>query len=122
MNINLNLYEIFVPTQYGDTLKPIRTRHHKEWDKRIRAISGGLTICSPSRGQWVNPKDKKVVEEKVIPVRIACSEKQMEKIVKITLDHYRQNAVMFFLLSDKVIIAHKGPPLIKSSAIIKLRK
>jgi len=37
------LFEILVPTLYGDNLKPIRTRHHKKWDERVQAITGGMT-------------------------------------------------------------------------------
>lgn len=97
-----NLYEILVPTKYGDSLKPIRTKHHKEWDKWIRRRSGGLTILSPAKGQWVH--EDALYEERVIPVRIMCSEALMTKIVKFTKIHYRQKAVMFFLLSDRCFI------------------
>jgi len=48
------LYEILVPTIYGDTMKPIRTRHHKEWDKYIQSITGGLTILSSAQGKWTH--------------------------------------------------------------------
>jgi hypothetical protein len=48
-----NLYEILVPTQYGyPKTTPIRTKHHKEWDKRVQKITGGLTILSPGKGKW----------------------------------------------------------------------
>jgi len=98
------LYEILVPTQYGDTLKPIKTRHHKVWDERVQKISGGLTILSPGKGKWIY----KGVEypERVIPVRIMCSEEQMGEIVKITIQHYRQKAVMYYVLSNEVYIVH----------------
>lgn len=98
----MNLYEILVPTKYGDTLKPIRTKHHQNWDKRVRALSGGLTILAPAKGQWVH--EEILYEERVIPVRIMCTEKVMEKVVKLTLTHYRQKAVLFFLLSDQCFI------------------
>lgn len=97
-----NLYELLVPTIYGDTLKPISTKHHKEWDKWIRQRSGGLTILTPAKGQWVH--ENKLFEERIIPVRIMCSEKLMTKIVKFTKSHYRQKAIMFFLLSDQCFI------------------
>ena len=98
------LYEILVPTIYGDTLKPIRTRHHKKWDARIQAISGGMTILSSARGKWTFQGIE--YPEKVIPVRIMCTEAQMKKIVDITLSHYRQKAVMYYVLSNQVFIVH----------------
>jgi len=96
------LYEILVPTMYGDTLTPIGTKHHKKWDERVQAISGGLTILSPARGKWIF----KGVEypERVIPVRIMCTESEMDEIVSITMSHYRQKAVMYYVLSTQVKI------------------
>lgn len=98
------LYEILVPTIYGDTMKPISTKHHKSWDVRIQKISGGLTILSPAKGKWIY----KGVEypEKVIPVRVMCMPSQMKEIVRITLEHYRQKAVMYYVLSNEVHIVY----------------
>lgn len=93
------LYEVLVPTIYGDTLKPIRTRHHKNWDKYVRALSNGLTILTPAKGQWVF--ESKLFEERVIPVRIFCLESDIEKIVRFSLTHYRQKAIMYYVLSNE---------------------
>jgi hypothetical protein len=100
-----NLYEVLIPTIYGDTKKPIRTRHHKNFDARVLKISQGLTIMSCGKGKWVYKGEDYF--EKVIPVRIFCTEKQIEKIVQITLDHYRQIAVMYYLLSEKCFLKYK---------------
>jgi len=99
------LHEILVPTIYGDTVKPIRTRHHKQWDKRVMKISGGITIMSPSKGKWIYKSDE--YPEKVIPVRIMCTDDDMKKIVVITMEHYRQKAVMYCVLSNQVYIIYK---------------
>ncbi len=96
------LYEVLVPTIYGDTVKPIKTRHHKEWDKQVQRISGGMTILSPAKGKWIFKGEE--FPEKVSPVRIMCSQDDMIKIVKMTLKHYRQKAVMFYVLSNQVFI------------------
>lgn len=53
MMSEINLYEILVPCQWNDGT-PIRTKHHKAWDEKARAVSGGLTVYSPVKGQWVN--------------------------------------------------------------------
>jgi hypothetical protein len=98
------LYEILVPTIYGDTLKPIRTRHHKKWDERVQDITGGMTILAAARGKWIC--DGIEYPEKVIPVRIMCNEAQMKRIVQITLEHYRQKAVMYYVLSSQVFIVN----------------
>jgi hypothetical protein len=99
-----NLYEILVPTIYGDTIKPIRTKHHKNFDRHVKKITGGLTILTPAKGQWVhNGQD---FDERVIPVRIMCTEKDMKTIVKFALAHYRQKAVMYYLLSTECHITY----------------
>jgi hypothetical protein len=85
-------------------MKPIRTRHHKKWDERIQAISGGMTILSSARGKWTFQGVE--YPEKVIPVRIMCSEAQMKRIVQITIEHYRQKAVMYYVLSNQVFVVN----------------
>lgn len=97
-----NLYEILVPTKYGDNIRPISTRHHKNWDTYVRKLSGGLTILTPVKGQYLY--NHQLFEERIIPVRIMCSEAVMAKVVQFTLRHYRQKAVMFFLLSDQCFL------------------
>jgi len=101
----MKLYEILVPTIYGDTMKPIRTKHHKKWDERVKKLSGGLTILTPGKGVWVHEGVDYI--ERVIPVRIMCEENTMKKIVDITLQHYRQKAVMYYVLSTECYIVAK---------------
>lgn len=93
------LFEILVPTIYGDTIKPIRTRHHKRWDEFVRKVSGGLTLMTPAKGQWVF--DSSLFEERVIPVRILCTDEQMDKIITFSLAHYRQKAIMYYVVSNE---------------------
>lgn len=97
------LWEILVPTNIGNK-KPARTRHHKEWDKYVRNISGGLTVLKPAKGQWIY--ENKLYEERVIPCRVVCTEKEILRIVKFTIRHYKQIAVMAYRISDKVIITY----------------
>lgn len=104
----MELWEILVPTQMGDTNKPIRPKHHKKWDKYVRKLSGGLTILHfKTKGQWIEPLSKELVEERMIPVRIACGEKDILKIIDFTIDHYRQKSVMAYQISKKVLLIEK---------------
>jgi len=104
------LWEILVPTQ-RNCGKPFRTRHHREWDKQVRKISGGLTIFQPAKGQWVSPHGKLFVD-RMIPVRIIATETQMKKIVNATLKHYDQEAVLAYRLSEEILLLGKdGKPL-----------
>jgi hypothetical protein len=97
------LWEIFVPTERDG--KPVRTRSHKEWDARVRRISGGLTILKPAKGQWISPTGE-LFEERMIPVRILCTKKDIEKIADITASFYNQAAVMYYLVSESAYIKH----------------
>jgi len=100
------LWEILVPTIHSSNGKPIRTRFHKVWDKKVREISGGLTIMQPARGQWVAP-DGKLFMERMIPVRVLASCHQISEIVKFTIDYYNQIAVLAYKISDEVILKYR---------------
>jgi len=96
----LQLWEILVPCQSNDG-KLIRTRHHKEWDKLVRKIAGGLTIMKPAKGIWVH--EETLFEERMIPVRVACTAHDIQEIMKITMEHYKQIKVMAYRVSDHVL-------------------
>jgi len=100
---NINMYSLFVPCTMND--KPVRRKHHLEWDKWVQKITGGMTILAPSRGKWKSPKGI-VFEERMIPVMIACGDKDIVRIVKFTINHYKQEAVMYFKLGEAEIV-HK---------------
>lgn len=100
------LWQIMVPCSWNDG-RPVRTRHHKAWDEKVRKITKGLTILPPGKGQWIDPSDGKLYAERVIPVNIIATEKQMDRISDITMKHYDQIAVMYFKLSEMAIIKYK---------------
>lgn len=95
-----------VPCNYNDG-RPVRTKHHREWDRQVRKITNGLTILPPSKGQWVDESDGKLYVDRMIPVNLIATEEDMEAIAKITMRHYDQLAVMFFKLSDHAIIRYR---------------
>ncbi len=101
----INLYEILVPTLYGDNNRPIKTKHHRSWDKEVIKIAGGMTIMHPAKaGKWLSTKSNDLIEEKVIPVRVACTRIQLDSILIFTKRHYRQQEVMAYKLSEEVIL------------------
>lgn len=97
-----NLYEILVPTVHRLTNKPITTRYHKVWDKKVYEITGGMTIMPPSKGRWISNQGD-LYEERVIPVRIACTRSQMDAIMAMTMVYYDQLAVMAYKISEEVL-------------------
>lgn len=103
----MDMWEILVPCTHRVSGKPIRTRFHKVWDKKVFEITGGMTILTPTRGKWVST-DGDLYEEKMIPVRIACTKDQIEKIIKMTADYYDQLAVMAYKVSAEVYLYEKN--------------
>ena len=98
------LWEILVPTQTNNGT-PIRTRQHREWDQRVRSISGGSTIYPVAKGAWKSPSEE-LFEERMIPVRIACTEEEIEQIADVTADFYDQEAVAYYKVSEDFRIKH----------------
>lgn len=97
----LQLWEIMVPTQSNEG-KPFKVRYHRIWDGKVRQITGGLTIMPPIKGQWV--LGNLLFTERMIPVRIACTEEQINNISDMTARYYKQLAIMFYLVSERVTI------------------
>jgi len=105
--MNRQIWEIFVPTKRKDG-KPIKTKHHRQWDKKVQKITDGLTIYTPTVGKWKS-KDGKEYIDRMIPVRIVATEGQMKEIVEITLSHYSdEEAVMAYVLSEKYILSERS--------------
>lgn len=100
--MELFLWEILVPTTMNNG-KPIRTRFHRVWDAKVQKIAGGLTVLQPVKGKWVSINHDLFVE-KMIPVRIACTIEQIDKIAEMTLEYYSQHAIMYYRVADKVVI------------------
>lgn len=98
------LWEILVPCNWNDG-EPVRRRHHQEWDKRVRTITGGLTILRPGKGQWVNAdEDEKLYHDRIIPVRLIATAEQMRQIANITIQHYEQLAAMYYKVADYCVV------------------
>ena len=109
MNSDLKIWCILIPTlKANNSKKPFfSTRHHKVWDSYVRKLAGGLTIFAPSKGKWTN-ENNQVVEEKVLPVNIACTKEVFDKIISFTMNHYDQDALMYYKVSDEVFIVKRG--------------
>lgn len=100
------LWEILVPTMFNDG-RPIKTRYHRVWDRKVYEITGGLTILTPTKGKWVCPEGS-LFEERMIPVRIACTREQIDKIVDMTMIYYHQLAILAYKVSDEVILKNRS--------------
>jgi hypothetical protein len=83
------------------------TKYHQVWDEKVRAISGGLTILTPAKGQWVSPTGE-LYAERMIPVRIIATREQIEQIADMTMVYYDQLAVLCYKVSEEVILKHRS--------------
>lgn len=106
--MNKCMWEILVPTERrSEPGKHYRTRYHRVWDAKVRAITGGLTIMAPTRGQWVNPSTGELSNERMIPVRIVATREEIEIVAELTLVYYDQLAVLCYKISDEVIVKRR---------------
>jgi len=106
---NKGIWEILVPTEKRlEPGKYYTTRYHRVWDSKVRSITGGLTIMSPARGQWINPSNGEIFKERMIPVRIIATRDQIEKVVDLTIDYYDQLAILCYKVSDEFILRNKS--------------
>lgn len=94
------LWEILVPKADNDG-NEYSVTYHKFWDNTVRGLSGGLTIMRSAKGVWEN--DGKVYEERMIPVRIACTREGILDVLKFTKIYYNQIAVLAYKISEEVI-------------------
>lgn len=105
MNMQVQVWEILVPTvRRLEPEKYYRTRYHRVWDQKVRAITGGLTIMTPAKGQWINPETGELFSERMIPVRIVATRAEIERVIDLTMDYYDQLAVLCYKISDEVIL------------------
>ena len=66
-------------------------------------MAGGLTILTPTKGQWVNPSDGETFIERMIPVRIVCTSTEIDEVIRRTFKHYPdQIAILAYKVSDEV--------------------
>ncbi len=100
-----SLWEILVP-KYSNEGKEFTLKHHHRWDEKVRNIAGGVTILKTAKGQWINTRGK-LFAEKMIPIRVYCTEKEIGKIIALTLEHYNQEAVMAYELSSNIKVVKK---------------
>ncbi len=97
------LWQIFVPTHDNDG-KEYDTAYHRIWDAKVQVVAGGLTINKKSRGIWQSPQTGKMFKEAMIPVTIYCDKSILLMIAQMTVQHYEQEAVMCYKISDEVLI------------------
>ena len=100
------MWEILVPASNNKDQK-FTYEHHKVWDAFVKQITDGVTIMKTAKGEWVSPIGRLHID-RMIPCRIICNEKQIIKIIDFTIEHYDQEAILAYKVSDNVIMRHKN--------------
>lgn len=95
---NVRLWAILVP-RYRSNGDEIDVSFHREWDRRVSKMIGGLTILPSVTGCWGDTKERSIV------VQLACSGEDMKAIAEMTAEWYSQEAVLYWLVSDVAVIA-----------------
>lgn len=68
------------------------TKHHRIFYKFILNLSKGYSVLNELEGVWQNEKGT-IYQEKMIPVRIACTDEQIKEIAEFAKAHYEQEAI-----------------------------
>ena len=84
------LYEILIPSDW-----PLEW--HRSWDAEVIKLVGGLTLMPRQQGRWQTNNI-----ELMIPVRIACTQLQMANVAAFTKQHYKQQSVLYYVISKEV--------------------
>lgn len=103
--MNKELWEILVPASSNENGR-FSYEHHKAWDAMVKDISGGITIMKTAKGEWLSPNGELYVD-RVIPCRVICTEEEISEIIDFTIEHYNQEAVLAYKISNNVILRHK---------------
>ena len=99
------LWEILVPSHSNEG-KVYQLTYHREWDDKVRKITGGLTIFKTVKGQWIS-QEGEILFDRMIPVRIYCTENEINQIIQLTLKHYAQKAILAYEISSNVKLVHR---------------
>ena len=97
----MTLYEILIPVCDNGGVE-FDAEHNAVWEDNVLDIAGGLTTLPVVNGQWSDP-DGHAIREEMKPVRIACSEEQINDIADMTASHYKQLSIMYYTISTDVI-------------------
>ena len=102
------LWEVLVPASDGRGI-PLLLNHHRIWDEKVRELTGGgMTISAPAKDEWGNGKEgNAILREPMIPVRLLTDKVTMDKVAIMTMEHYDQKSVLYYMVSDTVYMLDK---------------
>ncbi len=66
--------------------------HHGTFIRKVLTVAGGYSWLPEIDGAWVNSHCE-VVKEKMIPIRVACTDENIKEIASFAKQHYEQEAI-----------------------------
>jgi hypothetical protein len=97
-------FEIWVPCEkpphWPGKKRYFSTKYHRQWDSKVVALAGGISIMHPAKGSWVF--QDKLFSERMIPVRVSCTDEQFVKIRDLTGKYYGQLAIFCIKLGQEL--------------------
>ncbi len=112
----IDMWEIYVPKYNAQG----SVNNHTKWDQYVCNLAGGLTVLGSQVGKYQSADEntvaaahadgfKQIIRERMIPVRIACTESNIKKIADFTCEFYFQEAVLYYKVVENVVIhKHNG--------------
>jgi len=104
-NLTVPLWEILIPIN-DNVLHYVTEASHRrirEWQEKVAATTGGLTILKSRIGEYVSTHHA-LIKEPMLPILIACTEKDILSIADFTASFFHQDAIMFYQVSPLATI------------------
>jgi hypothetical protein len=97
-----SLWEILIPVRSNEG-KPFSDKYYNNvFYALLIDVAKGYTKLAPVDGAWET--DGQLYKEKMIPVRVLCTKKEIEGIAAFVVIHYNQLAVMYYKVSNECYI------------------
>jgi hypothetical protein len=101
-----SLWRMLLPVADNDGIV-FSEHHHNVVRQKVRKKSGGLTDNLAAHGEWIN-NEKKLVNDRNIPIDFLATCGQADKIAAFAREHYRQTEIMYYVISSHVRKATAG--------------
>ena len=95
------MWELLIPA--GINNKEFTAEQHKVWENDVTKSVGEITIIRQLKGDWLT-SNKLEFKDRVLRVNVVCNEKQLKKIIQITMLLYHMEKIIVYKTGEDVII------------------
>lgn len=92
-----NLPEVFICDKNGN----FNQEYHDRFLAKVLTVANGYTALPIVEGAWINGSGKTFIE-KMIPVRIFCTDENITEIASFAKRHYDQEAIFVVELGTAI--------------------